>query len=317
MVLLASARSQRALIEDALSDREVPFAPVREAGVVDTEAGRAGYALLSVVVNPKNYVAHRTLVGVRKGVGVGTCNAIAKATIAANRNFRDLFYAPLPDGLLTALARRAVEKTSDLMARIVDWAGEDEMSSHVDELCEMVDEIRGEDAASDGLRGVLADLPPEISLAETHEFLGASNDEDRRKVLDAVANRLGEAPPEDSLVPRRVQVLTMHGAKGLSAQVVFIPGLEDQILPGEKRRPFPGLVLEAARMLYVAITRARVACILSYARNRFVNGAPTWPTPSRFTSSLGVTFGSPSSGIGPAEAVSIADAAAEMSEPTP
>jgi DNA helicase II / ATP-dependent DNA helicase PcrA len=90
-------------------------------------------------------------------------------------------------------------------------------------------------------------------------------------VLRALAARLGADEPDTTLVPDRVQVLTMHSAKGLSAQVVFIPGLEEPILPGDKRRPYPGLVLEAARMLYVSITRAPVGCWLSHAWGRIVH----------------------------------------------
>ena len=82
--------------------------------------------------------------------------------------------------------------------------------------------------------------------------------------LDIAAN-----PDEDS---SRVRMMTMHGAKGLSAQVVFIPGLEGEIFPGRHRKTRTGLVLEAARMLYVSITRARVAYIASYAHTRVVHG---------------------------------------------
>jgi DNA helicase-2/ATP-dependent DNA helicase PcrA len=84
--------------------------------------------------------------------------------------------------------------------------------------------------------------------------------------------------------------MTFHGAKGLSAKVVFIPGLEEDILPGPKRIPYNGLVLEAARMLYVSITRARAACILSYSRNRFINGNNARQTPSRFLKNLNGAF---------------------------
>ncbi|HIE47441.1 TPA: ATP-dependent helicase [Candidatus Bipolaricaulota bacterium] len=81
--------------------------------------------------------------------------------------------------------------------------------------------------------------------------------------------------------------MTMHGAKGLSGQIVFIPGLEEEILPGPWRQPYPGLVLEAARLLYVSITRARAACILSHARTRIVNGRFSRQTASRFCPHLG------------------------------
>jgi DNA helicase II / ATP-dependent DNA helicase PcrA len=76
--------------------------------------------------------------------------------------------------------------------------------------------------------------------------------------------------------------MTMHGAKGLSASVVFVPALEESILPGGKRQPYPGLVLEAARLLYVSITRARATCVLSYAHQRLIHGQVARQQPSHF-----------------------------------
>jgi DNA helicase-2/ATP-dependent DNA helicase PcrA len=79
-----------------------------------------------------------------------------------------------------------------------------------------------------------------------------------------------------------VQLMTMHSAKGLSAQVVFIPGLEEEVLPGAKRSAYAGLVSEAARLLFVSVTRARAACVLSFSRSRLTQGAMRRRTPSRF-----------------------------------
>jgi DNA helicase II / ATP-dependent DNA helicase PcrA len=89
----------------------------------------------------------------------------------------------------------------------------------------------------------------------------------------------------------------MHGSKGLSAQMVFIPGLEEEILPGEARRRYVGQVLESARMLFVSITRARLGCIVSFADSRVVNGRMQPQHPSRFTTSLGRPFERRGSGI--------------------
>lgn len=102
--------------------------------------------------------------------------------------------------------------------------------------------------------------------------------------------RLNLPIPAAGVLPPRVRVMTMHGAKGLSAKVVFIPSLEEEILPGPWRQPYPGLVLEAARLLYVSITRARAACIISYAQTRVVHGQFGARTPSRFAASLDALF---------------------------
>lgn len=104
----------------------------------------------------------------------------------------------------------------------------------------------------------------------------------------------GAPAPALLLLLRHLQALASAEPPGAAvayaAQVVFIPGLEQNILPGAKRIPYPGLVLEAARMLYVSITRARVACALSFTRHRFVNGQATVPTPSDFATHLGGKF---------------------------
>lgn len=133
-------------------------------------------------------------------------------------------------------------------------------------------------------------VPEGANLGEALQFLGAEKDEQRARVLAAIHRRLGNEVSVEEMLPGAVRLMTMHGAKGLSAQIVFIPGLEQQVLPGPRRQPYPGLVLEAARMLYVSITRARVGCIVSYARERVTHGVPTEHTPSEFANHLGAEF---------------------------
>jgi DNA helicase-2/ATP-dependent DNA helicase PcrA len=103
----------------------------------------------------------------------------------------------------------------------------------------------------------------------------------------------------------------MHGAKGLSARVVFVPGLEEEIFPGPYRQPYPGLILEAARLLYVSLSRARAACIVSLARSRVVHGQVVNHAASRFTNALGGPFTQQTGGLtAPEVAAIVADCAA-------
>lgn len=151
-----------------------------------------------------------------------------------------------------------------------------------------------------------------MTLEEGHGYLTADKDDDRRRVLTTLAVRLGQDEPDMSLTPARVQIMTMHGAKGLAAQVVFIPGLEEAILPGAKRRPYPGLILEAARMLFVSITRARLVCVLSYAEKRLMNGETTSTAASQFTTAVGKPFEGRINGITDQLAAHAVSAAANM-----
>jgi len=57
----------------------------------------------------------------------------------------------------------------------------------------------------------------------------------------------------------------MHGAKGLDGSVVFIPSVEQGIIPSFKAIQAAGLVIEQRRLLYVSVTRAKAACIISHS----------------------------------------------------
>ncbi len=80
----------------------------------------------------------------------------------------------------------------------------------------------------------------------------------------------------------KVSIMTMHSAKGLEFPVVFIVGLEDEIFPDTRMANTSRLLEEERRLFYVAITRAKKKCILSYALNRYSYGYMETQLPSRF-----------------------------------
>lgn len=79
----------------------------------------------------------------------------------------------------------------------------------------------------------------------------------------------------------RVQLMTLHSAKGLEFPEVFIMGLEDHILPHEKSAAQTGIE-EERRLFYVGITRAQKHLTLSMARSRMRMGKLEPTNPSRF-----------------------------------
>lgn len=81
--------------------------------------------------------------------------------------------------------------------------------------------------------------------------------------LLAALNGLSDALP--SAVPGNVTITTMHGAKGLTADMVIVCQLEDETLPGDATGPEEA---ESRRLLYVSITRARRRLVLAYCGTR-------------------------------------------------
>ncbi len=79
-----------------------------------------------------------------------------------------------------------------------------------------------------------------------------------------------------------VRLMTLHQAKGLEFDFVFISGLEDGVLPHSRSLYDPEALEEERRLFYVGITRARRKLFISYARRRFLYGRGGYATKSRF-----------------------------------
>ena len=310
LILLSNQRAQGPTLYGALDDADVPYEPARESSFRDCDDGRLVLTLIRIAVDDQDYVALRTLLGLRSGVGVGTCEKIGAAAITANVNYRDLFYNPLPDGVFNGRQTNALVAAQEICAELVEWAPEDTVEQRVADVGRLLEEVTG-DADHSDWEELICELPGGLTLEELRTYLLLEKDEQKADFLRDVYRRLGEEMPEDAFPPR-VRVMSMHGAKGLSARFVFVPGLEEEILPGPWRRPYPGLVLEAARMLYVSITRARLMCLLSYSRRRFMNGQTQLHTPSRFTTHLGRPFEPQAGGITEQAAQRLAAAAQRL-----
>jgi DNA helicase-2/ATP-dependent DNA helicase PcrA len=82
-----------------------------------------------------------------------------------------------------------------------------------------------------------------------------------------------------------VTLMTLHNAKGLEFEVVFMIGCEEGVFPHSRALDEGGLE-EERRLCYVGITRAKRDLYLCHARTRSVFGSPTWGIPSRFLAEI-------------------------------
>lgn len=299
LILLVTRDNRVALwprIKESLEQFGVPFDPPKEEGFSDSDVGRLVLAVARVVCSrdddghPEDLVAHRIILGVKRGVGIGTCNRIRAFVIETpNVSFRDLFYNDLPEGL-NARAVTALNQARTVCATIANWQPTDTLGQRRAQLREIVRTTIDEEAAG-AWDAFAAPLIPDMTIAELRDYVWVDNAQQRAEVLEAVRRRLNI--PEDPAVAAaldRVRVMTMHGAKGLAARVVFIPALEQGLIPNQYQLPYPAQILEAARLLYVSITRARAACILSFAWRRLVFGESRQQHPSMFAGQTGGAF---------------------------
>ena len=83
-----------------------------------------------------------------------------------------------------------------------------------------------------------------------------------------------------------IQLMTVHSAKGLEFDCVFITGLEEGLFPHENSAADPDGLEEERRLMYVAITRARKRLYLSFSQARMLHGQTRYRTKSRFLDEL-------------------------------
>ena len=87
-----------------------------------------------------------------------------------------------------------------------------------------------------------------------------------------------------------VTLMTIHSAKGLEFGAVFVVGVEENLLPSEKSLRSAEAVEEERRLMYVAVTRAKTFCMVSYSRFRTLNGQSYAAIPSRFIADFNPSF---------------------------
>ncbi|MDL2240981.1 UvrD-helicase domain-containing protein [Bacteroidales bacterium OttesenSCG-928-K22] len=155
------------------------------------------------------------------------------------------------------------------------------------------------------IRNITEDSTPEgvARLQNIEELINAIGDfTEKRNAMTAVEN-LGEINPDEIITldmfmqdvalltdkdtqddgdDNKVQLMTIHAAKGLEFSHVYVVGMEENLFPGAQSIYSREDLEEERRLLYVACTRAQKSLTLSYAENRYRWGSLMSSEPSRF-----------------------------------
>ena len=88
----------------------------------------------------------------------------------------------------------------------------------------------------------------------------------------------------------KVTLMTVHAAKGLEFDAVFVTGMEDELFPNANAHYYPKEMEEERRLFYVAVTRAKKYCYLTYAKSRFKYGKVEFGNPSPFLDEIDAQY---------------------------
>jgi DNA helicase-2/ATP-dependent DNA helicase PcrA len=279
VAILVRASFQTREFEDRFMQIGLPFRIVGGFRFYERAEVRDAVAYLRLINQPSDDLAFERIINVpKRGLGdkaVETIHRVARAegvplTLAAARL--------VETDELTGQARKSLGRFVGDLARWRDMA---QTLPHAELARQMLDES-GYTAALQAERtseaaGRLENLQELVRAMEEYETLGAFL-EHVSLVMD------NEAQSEEA----KVTIMTIHAAKGLEFDTVFLAGWEDGVFPSQRALDEGGLASleEERRLAYVAITRARRRCIILHAANRRVYGQWTSSIPSRFVGEL-------------------------------
>ena len=101
---------------------------------------------------------------------------------------------------------------------------------------------------------------------------------------------LTDMDEDDSEGDNKVTLMTVHAAKGLEFEAVFVVGLEEELFPSSMSIESPRQIEEERRLFYVAMTRAKKYLFLTYARRRMKYGVTSDCEASRFLKDIDKRF---------------------------
>lgn len=240
---------------------------------------RDAIAYLRLVIQPADDLAFERIVNQpKRGLGDKAVATIHRHARATEQPLLLAAATLLDSDELTPQARRAI---GNFVADIARWR---QMSTELPhpELARILLDESGYTAMLQADRsaesaGRLENLAELTRAMEEYESLGAFL-EHVSLVMDNDEARQGE----------RVTIMTIHAAKGLEFDNVYLPGWEEGVFPSQRSLDEGGLASleEERRLAYVAITRARIRCTIIHAANRRIYGQWTSSIPSRFLAEL-------------------------------
>ncbi|ONF96181.1 ATP-dependent helicase [Sphingomonas jeddahensis] len=277
--ILVRAQHQTREFEDRFIAIGMPYRIVGGFRFYERQEIRDALAYLRIVNQPADDLAFERIVNTPKR-GLGD-KAIAKLHMLARAEGLPLSLAAariLDTDELTPQARRALGNFVGDIARWRDMARD---LAHPELARQILDESgytgMWQAEKSTEAAGRLENLSELVRAMEEYENLGAFL-EHVSLVMD------NEGTREDP----KVTIMTIHAAKGLEFDTVFLAGWEEGIFPSQRALDEGGTrsLEEERRLAYVAITRARRKAVILHAANRRIYGQWTSSIPSRFVAEL-------------------------------
>lgn len=297
--------AQSRMLEDMLMRAGVPYRLIGGTRFFDRAEIRDVMAYLNLVVNPANDVAaHRVINVPKRGIGKTTVEHIDYVARETGITFLQAAELCIADDQIRSATRKAIAKFVALIHEAQGYAGD--LRKVVETIVDKAGLIRALEAEnSDDAAGRIENIQELFGVvdeyAQTHDDADALFEpptaEDAPEADDEPPVRTFQANSLPDFVEwvtlrtdmdtvaedgEAITMMTIHAAKGLEFDCVFVAGMEESLFPhGNSSQDSQGLE-EERRLAYVAITRARKKLYLTNAFTRQIFGQSSANPPSRF-----------------------------------
>lgn len=294
--ILYRTNAQSRVLEESLRKRNIAYRIYGGLSFYQRKEVKDMIAYFRLSINPDDDEAFRRIVNYpARGIGDTTMkklNAFASAegkSLWDSLNEADLKKAGLNSG--------TVAKLMNFRSLIQDFINGNNSGSNAYELGQLIynrtgiltllahDSTPESISRQENLSEILAGLKEFTDL----RMQTGEGDTDMRAFLSEVMLATDQDMADDDNQPK-VTLMTVHAAKGLEFKHIFVVGVEEDLFPSSMSQESLAQVEEERRLLYVAITRAKSTCTLTYAGSRFRNGQTVMTHPSRFLGDIDTRF---------------------------
>ena len=304
VAVLYRTNSQSSAIEESLRRRGVPYRIYKGSSFYDHKEIKDLLAYIRLVINPKDDEAFRRIVNYpTRGIGDTTVERIA--TLARERGVSMWEAVDTLVGEVTndPVQRTIVRKVTEIVNLIrslslertrkglYDFGLEIAQRSGILPLYRLENSPEAT-SAIDNIEELLNTMQlfkeqrdAEIRNGERTEAEEATIEEWMQSVM--LMTDMDNENPEDH---NKVTLMTVHSAKGLEYNHVYIVGMEENLFPSQRAIETAEGFEEERRLFYVALTRAKQDATLSYAESRFKWGNMEFSRPSCFLKEIAPCF---------------------------
>ncbi len=295
ITILYRTNAQSRSFEDALRERNIPYRIYGGLSFYQRKEIKDIIAYFRLVTNLNDEEAFKRIVNYpARGIGNTTLQKIFTASREHNVSLWAVAEQPTQYGV--AFNKGTQSKLESFCNLITDFRSRVTNMGAFDFATELLQYsgIKEDLQKEDGPEGQSKRENVEELLGAIRSFERETTEETGREtiVLSEFLQQSAlqtDADEQDDDTPK-VTLMTIHSAKGLEFEAIFVTGLEDGLFPGSQARFFPREMEEERRLFYVAVTRAKRFCFLSYAQSRFRYGQFEISDPSPFIAEINQKF---------------------------